>query len=52
MEIRLSNIVTISAGGEASSIVHHNHTGIIRERGECSACDQFYEFFTAPELTA
>jgi len=44
---RLAVIRNIDGSGTVDSVVSHNHTGLLRDRGECPACDQCYEFFAA-----
>lgn len=43
-QLRLSIIKTIGTEEEANFIVHHNHGGPVRDRGECPACDEVYSF--------
>lgn len=38
----LSVKVVNTKGIEDSVVVNHNHRGVIRDRGECPACDEFY----------
>jgi len=47
MNSRLAVIRTIDRSGTVDSVVSHNHTGLLKDRGECPACDQFHEFFAA-----
>lgn len=45
MDVQLARIMIVGSEGKLATYIEHTHSGPMRDRGECIACDQFHDLY-------